>query len=218
MLTIDLFRHAECDLNKEEEFIGGRSNSSPLSARGEYQALLLAKRLKLEGVRYDLVRSSPAVRAVGTAEIACGQIGFDLDKIVLDPDLQELDQGEWEHRLRSEIYTPEAVAVINSNNWDFTPPGGESQRMVEERIYTPVKVLECRWREGLNVGMFTHGMAIKCLLRKILDFSPKMTYKIALDNASLTRLTYTERGWHVLCINEAGHLVGTEKLKDRYSR
>ena len=60
-------------------------------------------------------------------------------------------------------------------------------------------------------------MAIKCLLRGIMDFSSGLTYKINLDNASITRLKYSERGWHLITINDTAHLLGKNKIDDLYS-
>ena len=100
-------------------------------------------------------------RHVGT------QLGYSLDDVVKTPKLLELDQGEWEGKPRVEIYTPKVLAKINSNNWNFTPPSGESQRTVEERMLKWVNEnLISRYLEEITTGIFTHGMAIKCLDRK----------------------------------------------------
>lgn len=71
--------------------------------------------------------------------------------------------------------------------------------------------------EKKTVGIFTHGMAIKCLLRGILDFSPSLTYKINLDNTSITRLKYSAQGWHLVTINDTAHLLGENKIDSLYS-
>ncbi len=63
---------------------------------------------------------------------------------------------------------------------------------------------------NLCIAVFGHGMAIKCLLRGIMDFDNGLTYKIRLDNTSITRLKYDKNGWHIECVNDAAHLLGTE--------
>ncbi len=217
MLDLYLIRHAESEMNNLP-LIGGRSGNSPLSARGNLQAILVGGRLRYESIFFNEVYSSPAVRAVKTAKEACKMIDYPLDKIVQYAELDELSMGDWEGKPRVEIYTPEMLAHINSNNWEFKAPNGESQREVEERMYGWVK--ECllsRQDQNLTVGVFSHGMAIKCLLRGIMEFAPKITYKIALDNTSITRLKYTERGWHLMAINDTAHLLGEQRLKDPYS-
>lgn len=56
------------------------------------------------------------------------------ESIELTEAVQELSQGQWEGRNRSEIYTPALVPIINSTQPDFRAPGGESQRQVEFRM------------------------------------------------------------------------------------
>lgn len=50
----------------------------------------------------------------------------------------ELDQGEWEGAVRRECFTPDLTAAFAADPWglawDFAPPGGESQRQVEQRM------------------------------------------------------------------------------------
>jgi len=56
------------------------------------------------------------------------------ESIGLTEAVQEMSQGQWEGRNRSEIYTPALVPIINSTQPDFRAPGGESQRQVEFRM------------------------------------------------------------------------------------
>ena len=98
------------------------------------------------------------------------------------------------------------IDKINNDNWNFTPPNGESQKTVEERMINWVEeTLLNNYRDDSVVGVFTHGMAIKCFLRGVIGFSPKITYKIPLDNTSITRLTYSKR-WDILAIGDSSHL------------
>ena len=69
MLEIYFIRHAECEMNLLVHLIGGRSNDSPLSSLGACQAHLLGSRFKHEGLKFDYVYCSPAIRTVSTASI-----------------------------------------------------------------------------------------------------------------------------------------------------
>lgn len=218
MLDIYLIRHAESEMNNNGHLIGGRSNSTPLSNRGVYQAKLLGKRLKQSGVVFNDVYSSSAERTQETARNVGLYLGFSLDDVVVTPQLLELDQGDWEGKPREQVYTPEKLSFINANNWEFTPPNGESQKDVEDRMLEWLKEYALsKYPEEKTTGIFAHGMAIKCLLRGIMDFSPNLTYKINLDNTSITRLKYSERGWHLITINDTAHLLGESKIDDPYS-
>lgn len=199
MLDLYLIRHAESELNRFLQIIGGRSNETPLSENGREQAYLLGERLSK--IPFTVYYSSPAVRSLETARIAHGT----LDDVVQSPLLLELDQGDWEGKLRTEIYTPEMLARINADNWNFSAPNGESQRAVEERMLCFVNDNLLQYSD-LSCCVFTHGLAIKCLLRSVMDFSPKITYKIEIENTSITRLKYSDRGWYVITINDTAHL------------
>lgn len=211
MLDLYLIRHAESELNRAG-LINGRSDWVKLAPEGFIQAELLGKRLAREGVRFNEIYSSTSTRAVKTAEIVCQQLSYPLENIVKNENLLELSQGEWEGKPRKEVYTPEVYAEINANNWDFKVKGGESQREVEERIHGWLKkTLLSKWELGLTVGVFTHGMATKCLLRGIMEFTPKITYKIRIGNTSITRLKYDEFGWHLFSLNDVTHLYGRDR-------
>jgi probable phosphoglycerate mutase len=217
MLDIYLIRHAESEMNNNGDLIGGRTNSTPLSDRGIHQANLLGKRLKQSGILFNNIYSSSAKRAQETAEIVGSYLGFSLSDVEVTDKILELSQGDWEGKKREEVYTPERLRQINKNNWKFTPPNGESQKDVEERMLKWINeyVLSEILKKKI-VGIFTHGMTIKCLLRGIMDFSPSLTYKISLDNTSITRLGYSERGWHLITVNDTAHLLGENKINDYY--
>lgn len=207
MLDIFLIRHAESEGNLAAHLISGQSNHLPLSPLGRIQAQLLGKRLHHEKIQLDQVFCSTALRARDTALIACEQIAFPASQIQASDLLLEIDQGDWVGRERKEIYTPEMRALINADNWNFKAPNGESQQEVEERMLNFVnKQVLPAWGEGKKVAVFTHGVAIKCLLRGILGFAPSMTYKLVVNNTSITRLQYDQIGWHFHSLNDCGHL------------
>lgn len=207
MLDLYLIRHAESDMNNNPHLIGGRSNETPLSERGKIQSLMLGRRLYKSEISFDSVYTSTAKRALATAKPVSDQLGYSIDEIIQCPELLELDQGDWEGTPRIEVYTPEVLQKINSNNWEFTPPNGESQKNVEERMLIWANALI---PYSMTVAAFTHGMAVKCLLRGIMQFSPKMTYKITLDNTSITRLKHDDTGWHLISVNDSAHLSEIE--------
>ena len=202
-------RHAECEMNTViDGIIGGRSTQSPLTQRGMSQSIHLGTRFKREGLIFDEVYTSPAIRAYHTGHFASLESGFSIDNIIKEQDIVELSQGEWEGKPRDKIYTPEMLAHINADNWNFKPPGGESQREVEERALAWVKrtFLDRRSNESRKIGIYSHGVLIKCMLRGILGSDPSMTWKIDLENTSITHLYYGKNGWEVRKVNDYGHL------------
>jgi broad specificity phosphatase PhoE len=214
VLDLYLFRHYETVYNANNGvIIGGQSNALTSSPRGEIQAAALGERLNAEGILFDEVYCSTAVRAIGTAEIVCDIIGFPFDKVQKRESLLEISQGEWEGKKRDEIYTPEVLAQLREQHWDFKAPGGESQREVEIRVYNQIHkdLIEERDKENVRAAVFGHGLAIKCFLRRITNSDPKMTYRDSIDNCSITYVRYIPKGqhegWSIVKVNDNAHLT-----------
>lgn len=217
-LDLYLIRHGESLMNSEHpELINGRSNESPLSGLGKIQAGKLGMHLAGEEVHFDEVYSSPAVRTIDTARLVCYYVNYPLEKIIVCDELQEQSQGDWEGKSKKQLYTPAVLAAMNSDNWNFKAPNGESQKDVEERMLKwATDELLPRYEQGLAVGVFTHRMSIRCLFRGIMESSPKNTYKIELDNTAITRFKHARNGWHLMVLNDTAHLAGMEKAKDTF--
>lgn len=207
MYSIYLLRHAETDYNANNQFIGGRSNHLELSIKGKIQAKEIGKLLNKSDIQFDKVFCSIANRTRQTLDIILSQASITNNSITYSEEIQELSQGDWEGRLRSEIYTPERLAEINSNQWLFKAPNGESQKEVEERMMSFIEInIISQYSEG-NFLIVGHGMAFKCLLRGILDISSQMAYKLLIDNVSLTKLRYdSNNGWLLDYLNKTTSL------------
>lgn len=202
MLSIYLLRHAETEYNANNQFIGGRSNHLELSIKGGKQAEEIGKLLNQSDIQFDKIFCSIANRTRQTLDIILSQGNITSNPITYSEEIQELSQGDWEGKLRSEIYTTERLAEINSNQWLFKAPNGESQKEVEERMMSFIENnIISQYSEG-NFLIVGHGMAFKCLLRGILDISSKMAYKLLIDNVSTTKLRYdSNNGWYLDYLN-----------------
>lgn len=210
MTTLYLLRHAQTPCNVHSEIIGGRSSSVPLTEEGKAQAVEAGNALRTQGLFFDSVFCSTALRARQTFECLCLKQGEHYHSLSFSSQLEELDQGDWTGRVRAEIYTPEMMQRLDRENPYFTPPGGESQHDVEKRmtdfvcrqvLHRPDNEIPHCTGEGtfLVVG---HGNAFRCFLRGILDSAASATYRIGIDNLSTTRLRYdTIRGWCIDWIN-----------------
>jgi probable phosphoglycerate mutase len=211
MTTLDIYfiRHAESEGNTDfRHFIGGRSNQVMLTERGVHQAKRLGERFLQAGLEFDWVYSSTATRASQTAYTCC-RVMQDFRPIHEYEALCEISQGDWEGKLRKEIYTPEVFAQMGADNWHFKAPNGESQREVEERMLQFVHTeLLPKADKDTKIAVFSHGLAIKCLFRGLLNSDPAHTWKIHLANTSITHFQYQKegKGWSLVCLNDAGHL------------
>lgn len=208
MVDLYLIRHAESVLNENGKIIGGKTNSAPLTDLGIKQSHLLGHRLKKDGIKFDAVHSSIAVRAISTAKIVCEILGIPAEEIIQSEATTELSQGDWEGRIREEVYTPKLLATMNKLQPDFRAPNGESQREAELRMRRYISenfLFKFPYKKRI-FALFTHGMVEKCLLRGVLDSAPRMTHRFAIDNTSITRLIFDEKGWGIISINDTCHL------------
>lgn len=127
-------------------------------------------------------------------------------------ELAEYDAGHWAGKRRDEVYTPDVVKQIGELGIDFTPPNGESIRMVERRVSMWLEAAflhrECSyWPAPPDICIVTHGVTIKALLHHVLGMNDRMVWRIRIDNTSVTKLRYTPRGWFVESVNDTGHLL-----------
>lgn len=134
--TIVFLRHGETDWNVEGRLQGQRD--IPLNDRGRGQARrngeIIAREIP-EAAEYAFV-ASPLWRARETMEIARGAMGLDPQAYAIDPRLVEITFGELEgFTYRDiEVRQPGWLEEREANKWEFLPPGGESYRMLSDRI------------------------------------------------------------------------------------
>ena len=138
--TIYYMRHGETDWNVERRLQG--QQDIPLNARGREQAVhcgeILRDLFAQEGrdpAAPDYV-SSPLGRARQTMELARAGLGLPPDGYAIEPRLNEICFGQWEGFTIAELHTrdPQRIAAREHDKWHFVPPGGESYRMVAERM------------------------------------------------------------------------------------
>lgn len=80
MKTLFLIRHAKS--SRDDSTLPDRGR--PLASRGKHDAPKMGKRLAKRNVKVDLILSSPACRALQTAEIIAREIDYGLKGIAVD--------------------------------------------------------------------------------------------------------------------------------------
>jgi broad specificity phosphatase PhoE len=202
MHSIYLLRHAQTPYNAHNLIIGGRSCHLPLSSRGEQEAISAGNFFKQQALTFDKVFCSTANRTKSTLELIQSQYRIS-DTIIYSDEILELAQGEWEGRLRSEIYTKERLAEIDTSPLSFKAPNGESRQEVEERMLRFIQKNIITPHTTGNFLIIAHGVAFKCLLRGILDISSQMAFRLSIDNVSLTKVRYDQqKKWHLDYLNQ----------------
>ena len=111
MKTLFLIRHAKSSWSDP----GLPDQERPLSDRGKRDAPKMGKRLAKRNVRPDLILSSPAVRALTTAEIIAKKLDYKRKDIVVDDRLYAVgadDLLDVIHKLRNKL---ERVMLFGHN-------------------------------------------------------------------------------------------------------
>jgi len=163
-MKIILARHGETPWNAEGRYQG--KMDIPLSAIGERQAMNLGERLR--DVEITRAVASPLSRAALTARLALES--HRAAQLTLDPDLKEIDHGEWEGLLSSEIRErdPDRLRAWREAPVTVQMPGGESLQQVLDRSW-PALARAC---EGLGPDdtllVVAHDAVNRVLLCRVL--------------------------------------------------
>jgi broad specificity phosphatase PhoE len=158
-----LVRHGETDWNREGRLQGGQD--IPLNALGRMQAEEAGSRLRAltpDFARLDYV-SSPMERARDTMTILRRELGLPPDDFRIDERLRELTFGAWEGFTWREIRKSERelAQARERDKWGFVPPGGESYRMLAERVRPALEAL------APDTVLVSHGGVARAVLALI---------------------------------------------------
>lgn len=175
MTRLVLIRHGQTDWNAAGRYQG--QSDPPLNAQGLAQAHEAAE--KLRGVGLEVLYSSPLARAYQTAGIIARALDIPLHT---DPRLVEIDQGDWEGRLVTEIEQlyPDLLRRWRTEPWSTTPPGGESLYRVQERVHEALDHILARHR-GQCVGLVAHRLPIVLTKLRYQQFDPDTVRVLAMD-------------------------------------
>ena len=189
-MSLVLVRHGRTELNARG-LLQGRLDAS-LDELGRHQAARVAARLG----RVDRVITSPLRRAVETAER--------LGEPVIDPRWIELDYGELDGM---------AIADIPTSTWarwrtdpTFAPPGGESLTPLYARVILACEELAVEAVDR-DVVVVSHVSPIKAAIVWALGVGVELGWRMRLDPASISRLSFTSNGATLTTFNETAHLI-----------
>ena len=168
-----IIRHGETEWSRDGKHTS--HTEVELTEEGEKVARGLAERL--DGVTFDLVLTSPRVRARRTAELA----GF--PDVEVDEDLTEWDYGDYEG-----ITTPEIREDVPGwTMWTHPTPNGETADEVTSRMDR--LVTRAREQSG-RVLVFSHGHASRALTARWLDLPVQDGRLFKLGTATVSVLAY----------------------------
>jgi alpha-ribazole phosphatase len=190
-VTLVLVRHGRTELN-QRGLLQGRSDA-PLDELGQHQAARVAARLG----RVDRVVTSPLRRAVETAE----RLGVEP---VVDPRWIELDYGTLDGSPIADI--PVATWAQWRTDPTFAPPGGESLMDLYARVVSACEELAQEAAEA-DIVVVSHVSPIKAAIVWALGVGVELGWRMRLDPASISRVSFTATGAVLTTFNETAHLI-----------
>ncbi|MDD5102809.1 MAG: histidine phosphatase family protein [Candidatus Peribacteraceae bacterium] len=184
-----LVRHGESALNRSNreapEIVTGRTDT-PLTTFGEAQACEAGRHLA--HVPLAIAISSPLIRARRTAELALHQHPHP-PSLFICPNFTERSLGGFEGRamdaLRTEHpeYFTDPVRMHWRAHFEQNAPGGENLTQVERRVCDGYALLAGRLPDE-HLVIFSHLMALRCLLAQLLSLPREEVPRLVIPNAT----------------------------------
>jgi ribonuclease H / adenosylcobalamin/alpha-ribazole phosphatase len=196
-----LVRHGSTMHSPERRFSG--RNALALSELGAQQAAALAGRAPSFGSVAAIV-SSPLVRARQTADAIADVLGLKVD---VNDDLAEMDFGAWEGQSFAEVNQSDPDGL---SNWlaspQSAPTGGEPYATLVRRVRRARDTIIAGY-PGQTVLVVSHVTPIKAILALALELEPSATFRIHLDPASVSAVSYFSDGTpSIRLVNDTSHL------------
>jgi broad specificity phosphatase PhoE len=200
--TFVFVRHGESVGNVESRWQG--QSDYVLTEKGRAQARALAQRWKSEGVKFDLIISSPLVRARETAEI----LGTALNAPVeLDPILMERHIGEMEGLTAEEVRKKPHPPYITP----YDPIGGEGEGDWALFLRAGQALHALVRRTPGSYLIVSHGGLLNQLMNAIIGIAPHVDpsgVRFRFENTAFARVLYYphQHRWAIDAVNDRAHL------------
>ena len=189
MLYLDFLRHGETSLSHT---LRGRTDDA-LTAKGWAQMKSTIAQAEQLRQAWDVIYSSPLQRCRLFAEQWAEQKQLPL---YIEPNLQEMDFGEWEAQPTDRLYQlyPDELAQFWQKPLSFTPPQAESLLAFKSRVLESVETLTQQmhkqgWQRALIIS---HGGVIKLLKCQALKQNANDLLKMSAELAQLNRFVFDQ--------------------------
>ena len=169
-----LVRHGQSEWNLKNLFTGWRDVD--LTENGISEARAAGRRLKAQGLRFDVAFTSALVRAQRSLDLMLEEMEQKNIAVLKDQALNERDYGDLSGLNKDEArkkWGEEQVHVWR-RSYDVAPPGGESLKDTAARVlpYYIQDILP-RVLRGENVLVSAHGNSLRALIMVLEHLSPQ---------------------------------------------
>jgi 2,3-bisphosphoglycerate-dependent phosphoglycerate mutase len=173
-----LVRHGQSEWNLKNLFTGWRDVN--LTEQGIAEARTAGKKLKAQGVHFDVAFTSALVRAQRTLDLMLEEMGQTNIPILKDQALNERDYGDLVGLNKDDARKKwgEEQVLKWRRSYDVAPPGGESLRDTVARAlpYFVQEILP-RVLRGERVLVSAHGNSLRALVMVLEKLSPDAIVK-----------------------------------------
>jgi 2,3-bisphosphoglycerate-dependent phosphoglycerate mutase len=169
-----LVRHGQSEWNLKNLFTGWRDVD--LTEKGVAEAREAGRKLKAQGLTFDVAYTSALKRAQRTLDLMLEEMGQTGLPIVKDLALNERDYGDLSGLNKDDARRKwgEEQVLIWRRSYDIAPPGGESLKDTLARTlpYYVTEILP-RVLRGERVLVVAHGNSLRALVMVLEKLSPE---------------------------------------------
>ena len=177
-----LVRHGQSEWNLKNLFTGWRDVD--LTDKGVAEAREAGRKLKGQGIKFDVAFTSVLKRATRTLDLMLEELGQTKIPVVKDQALNERDYGDLVGLNKDDARKKwgEQQVHIWRRSYDVAPPGGESLRDTAARVL-PYYIQEIlpRVLRGERVLVSAHGNSLRALVMVLDRHSTDSITKLNLD-------------------------------------
>jgi 2,3-bisphosphoglycerate-dependent phosphoglycerate mutase len=173
-----LVRHGQSEWNLKNLFTGWRDVD--LSEKGIAEAREAGRKLKAQGIVFDVAFTSALVRAQRTLDLMLAEMGQTKIPVFKDQALNERDYGELVGLNKDDARKKWGAEQVHTwrRSYDAQPPGGESLKDTVARAlpYFVQEILP-RVLRGERVLVSAHGNSLRALVMVLERLSPEQIIK-----------------------------------------
>ena len=177
-----LVRHGQSDWNLKNLFTGWRDID--LTEKGVAEAREAGRKLKAQGIKFDVAFTSALKRAQRTLDLMLTELGQTTIPIFKDQALNERDYGDLVGLNKDDARKKwgEEQVHIWRRSYDVAPPGGESLKDTLARAlpYYVTDILP-RVLRGERVLVAAHGNSLRALVMVLDKHTPNSITKLNLE-------------------------------------
>ncbi|HEY1474843.1 MAG TPA: 2,3-bisphosphoglycerate-dependent phosphoglycerate mutase [Pseudolabrys sp.] len=177
-----LVRHGQSDWNLKNLFTGWRDVD--LTDKGVAEASEAGRKLKAQGIKFDVAFTSALKRAQRTLDLMLTELGQTNIPIIKDQALNERDYGDLVGLNKDDARKKwgEEQVLKWRRSYDIAPPGGESLKDTLARAlpYYVTEILP-RVLRGERVLVAAHGNSLRALVMVLDKHTTESIVKLNLD-------------------------------------